>query len=113
MAKELARSSSDKMLAGVCGGLGAYTGITPVIIRIIFGFGLFGGLVLAGVPTGIFIVAYIVLWVAMPSKPKTVSGSTAHLNCDKPNCGYAYSAAQGDAFCRTCAKRLSDVLTVN
>ena len=34
--KRLYRSSDNKMIAGVCGGLGKYFNIDPVIFRIIF-----------------------------------------------------------------------------
>jgi phage shock protein PspC (stress-responsive transcriptional regulator) len=33
--KKLYRSKSDKMLAGICGGLGSYLNIDPTIIRLI------------------------------------------------------------------------------
>ena len=35
MAKRLYRSRTDRMIAGVCGGLAEYFNIDPVIIRII------------------------------------------------------------------------------
>ena len=35
-AKRLARSSSDRMLAGVCAGLAKYLGIDPTIVRILY-----------------------------------------------------------------------------
>jgi phage shock protein C len=54
----LRRSSADKMLGGVCGGLAEYSGIDTVLWRVAFvGFALAGG---AG-----FIV-YLLLWVLMP-----------------------------------------------
>ncbi len=59
--KKLYRSQSDRMLAGVCGGLGAYIGMDPTIIRIIFVllvvFGGGGGLL------------YILLWIFIPQEP--------------------------------------------
>lgn len=40
----LRRSTSDRKLAGVCGGLGAYTNIDPLVFRVLFAvFSLFGG----------------------------------------------------------------------
>lgn len=54
---KLSKSSRNKVLAGVCGGLGEYFGISPTRIRWAFvAFGLFG----AGE------LAYIILWVLMP-----------------------------------------------
>ncbi len=57
-AKKLRRSSSDKMIAGVCGGLGEYFDVDPLIFRLIFAVMIiFGG-------TGI--LAYIILWILIP-----------------------------------------------
>lgn len=61
MEKRLYRSYTDKMLGGVCGGLGEYFNIDPVIIRVLFIVAvLFGG---GG------ILAYIILWIVIPQKP--------------------------------------------
>ena len=54
----LQRSSSDKVLAGVCGGLSRHTGVDAILFRIGF-----VALVMAG---GVGIVLYIVLAVLMP-----------------------------------------------
>jgi phage shock protein C len=57
MNKRLYRSRTNKMLAGVCGGLGEYMQINPTIVRIVFVM-LFlqgmGGLI------------YLVLWFILP-----------------------------------------------
>ncbi len=48
--KKLTRSKSNRMIAGVCAGLGEYLGIDPTIVRLLFVlafFGLHGGLLLA------------------------------------------------------------------
>ncbi len=60
--KKLYRSSSDKMIAGVCGGLGQYFGVDPTLIRLIFAL-----LVLFGVGSGI--ILYIILAIVMPLEP--------------------------------------------
>ena len=58
MEKKLRRSSSNKVIAGVCGGLGAYFGFDPVAVRLaLVLFTLFGG---AGV------LVYLVCWICMP-----------------------------------------------
>ena len=58
--KRLLRSRDDRMIAGVAGGLGAYFGVDPIIIRIGFGVSvLFGGLGL---------VAYLALALFVPSE---------------------------------------------
>ncbi|MCL4266303.1 MAG: PspC domain-containing protein [Anaerolineae bacterium] len=59
--KKLYRSQSDRMLAGVCGGLGVYIGMDPTIIRIIFVL-----LVLFGGGGGLL---YLLLWIFIPQEP--------------------------------------------
>lgn len=34
--KRLMRSTSNRMVCGVCGGLGLYTGIDPTVIRVLY-----------------------------------------------------------------------------
>lgn len=62
MDNQLYRSRDDRMLAGVCGGLGEYFNLDPTLIRV-----LFAVAVLAGFGTGI--VIYIVLAIIMPPRP--------------------------------------------
>lgn len=54
----LYRSRSQKMLAGVCGGLGEYFDVDPVLIRLLF--------VVTSFISGVGILAYIVLWIVVP-----------------------------------------------
>ncbi len=56
----LRRSRTDKVLAGVCGGLGRYLGIDPVLLRIAF--------VVLGVAGGGGIPLYIIAWIAIPEE---------------------------------------------
>lgn len=59
--RRLARSRSNRVIAGVCGGLGEYLGIDPTIIRIIF--------VLLALPGGApGVLPYLILWVVMPER---------------------------------------------
>ncbi|MFH1088743.1 MAG: PspC domain-containing protein [Patescibacteria group bacterium] len=61
-AKRLTRSKSDRMVAGVAGGLAEYFNIDPVIFRAAFVlFALFDG---AGV------LIYIVMWIIVPEEGK-------------------------------------------
>lgn len=62
--KKLYRSSKDKKLAGVCGGLGEYFGIDSTLIRLAW---VFITLV-TGIAPGV--VAYVVAAVVMPNKPR-------------------------------------------
>jgi phage shock protein C len=57
--KQLTRSTNNRMIAGVCTGLGEYLNIDPTVIRLLFVLGFF----LTG--PGIF-VAYLIMAVVVP-----------------------------------------------
>lgn len=59
--KKLYLSNDDCWIAGVCGGLAKYFEIDPVILRLIT-VGLF---LCPQIPIGL---AYIILWICMPSE---------------------------------------------
>lgn len=56
--RNLKKSTTDKKIAGVCGGFGEHTPVPAWVWRALF-------LILAFV-WGIGLVAYIVLWICMP-----------------------------------------------
>jgi phage shock protein PspC (stress-responsive transcriptional regulator) len=56
----LMRSETDKMIAGVCGGIAAYLGIDAVFVRLAF--------LLLVFASGIGILLYLVLMIIMPSE---------------------------------------------
>ena len=58
MKKRLTKSKSDRMLFGVCSGIGKYFGIDPTLVRLLF--------VLLALVNGIGIVIYIILAIIMP-----------------------------------------------
>ncbi|MCL2289621.1 MAG: PspC domain-containing protein [Bacteroidetes bacterium] len=58
--KKLTRSVSDRKVAGVCGGLGEYFNMDPLVFRVIFLFLFFFG--------GTGLILYIFLWILMPEK---------------------------------------------
>jgi phage shock protein PspC (stress-responsive transcriptional regulator) len=64
--KKLYRSRTDKMVAGVCGGLGKYLGIDPTLIRLAFAL-----LVLFGIGSGLLI--YLVMMIVMPLEPEALA----------------------------------------
>ncbi|MBN1368014.1 MAG: PspC domain-containing protein [Dehalococcoidales bacterium] len=64
MEKRLYRSNSNRMIAGVCGGLAEYFVIDPTIVRIIAVLCLFIGIFPA-------FIAYIVLAIVVPSQDST------------------------------------------
>jgi phage shock protein PspC (stress-responsive transcriptional regulator) len=62
--KRLFRNIDDRMLGGVCSGLGSYFNIDATVVRIIFLLALFIG--------GSSILVYLVLWIVIPPA-RTVS----------------------------------------
>ena len=58
--KRLVRSRTDKMVGGVCGGIGEYFNIDPTLVRVVFAI-----LVLIGV--GSPLLLYLLLWIIMPA----------------------------------------------
>ncbi len=54
------RRSSDRIVAGVCGGLAEYLGVDPTLVRVLWVFGTLISLGMIGV------LAYIILMVVMP-----------------------------------------------
>ncbi len=67
----LRRSDTDRMLAGVSGGLADYTGIDVVLWRVSF-----VALTLLG---GSGLLFYALLWVLMPLAPEAVPGPVDRL----------------------------------
>jgi phage shock protein C len=64
MTRRLYRSTTNKIIGGVCGGLGEYFDLDPVLVRVIT--------VLLVFATGFVIVAYIIAWIIMPKRPLDV-----------------------------------------
>ncbi len=67
--RRLYRNMEEKILGGVCSGLGTYFGIDKVIFRILFMVLFFIGFI--GIDDGpyimISVLAYLCLWIAMPA----------------------------------------------
>ena len=59
--RRLERSVTDRQLAGVCGGLGVYLGLDPVLVRVLW-------IVLTVIPGAILfgVIAYLVAWLIIP-----------------------------------------------
>jgi phage shock protein C len=62
MTNRLYRSRRDRLVGGVCGGLGAYFGIDPVIVRLVF--------VAATIWGGMGFLVYLVLWIIIPPEER-------------------------------------------
>lgn len=59
--KRLWRSRTNRKIAGVCGGLGAYFNVDPIWVRIIFIIFLLLG--------GSALLVYLLMWVLVPLEP--------------------------------------------
>ncbi len=70
--RQLYRSRSNRMLGGVCAGLGEYFNIDPTIIRLAFVLvGLLGHLPILG-------VVYLVLLIVVPEAPAVYPAPAAY-----------------------------------
>jgi len=58
--KRLFRSKSNRIIAGVCGGVGEYFGIDPTVVRLLWVLFTFLG--------GSGILAYIICWIVIPEE---------------------------------------------
>ena len=57
--RQLRRSRSDRMLAGVCAGIADYLRVDPTLVRV-------GFAVLAIITWGVALLAYVIGWIVMP-----------------------------------------------
>ena len=62
--KRLYRSGRNKVIAGVCGGVGKYLDVDPTIIRLIW--------ILSFFVWGSGLLAYILAWLVMPKNPRHI-----------------------------------------
>lgn len=66
--KRLTRSSTDKKIAGVCGGLAEYFDIDPTLVRVLW--------LLLVLFAGTGVLAYLILWIALPVAPARLPASS-------------------------------------
>jgi len=64
---QLYRSRDDRMIGGICAGLGEFFGIDPTIMRLIFVFGA----IFFGFP-GALVLIYLVMLLVVPEAPMQV-----------------------------------------
>jgi phage shock protein PspC (stress-responsive transcriptional regulator) len=107
--KRMYRNPDNSIISGVCGGIGAYLNIDPVLFRILF--------VLFAVFFGVGFFVYIVLWIALPTantdaRKREMYGNTYHsarsqnihpdgtTSSSTPlyNAGYYNTSGVGNAF---------------
>ena len=60
--KRLYRSRTDKVIAGVCGGLGEYFERDSTLFRVLF-------VLIAILSLGLGVIAYIAMWMIIPRNP--------------------------------------------
>ena len=58
--KRLYRSRTDKVLGGVCAGIGNYFNLDPVLVRVAWVVGFFAA--------GIGFLAYLIAWIIIPEE---------------------------------------------
>lgn len=63
--KKLYRSRTNRMLAGICGGIAEYLNLDPTIVRI--------GFIIISLLPGPSIIFYILAWIVIPEKPAKIS----------------------------------------
>ena len=68
--KRLQRSTDDRWIGGVCGGLADYTGVDAGLIRLVVAVATILGF-------GSLIVAYVVAWIIMPKADDRPYATTA------------------------------------
>ena len=56
--RRLTRSTTDRRIAGVCGGIAKYLNIDPSVVRILFLIAIFFG--------SLGFWAYLIVWIAAP-----------------------------------------------
>jgi phage shock protein PspC (stress-responsive transcriptional regulator) len=59
--RRLYRSKTQRMLGGVCGGIGEHIDVDPTVIRLVWA-------VLTLLSVGIGIIAYIIAWIIVPEE---------------------------------------------
>ncbi len=59
--KKLFRSTKNRIIAGVCGGIGEYLNVDPTVVRLLWVF-------FTLISFGAGILAYIIAWIIVPEK---------------------------------------------
>jgi phage shock protein C len=74
--KRLYRSTTDRKIAGVAGGLAEYFNMDPLLVRLIF--------VVLTIAYGTSLLIYLVLWIVTPEKPYDFSKPLNQPNSENP-----------------------------
>lgn len=68
--KRFYRSTTDKKIAGVAGGLGIYFEIDPLLVRLLF--------VILSLAGGGGVLIYLILWLVTPERPREFQHSNTY-----------------------------------
>ncbi len=68
--KRLYRSRKDRMLGGVCAGLGEYIDVDPIVIRLVWA-------VVTVISIGFGLIVYILAWILIPEAPDESTTQTS------------------------------------
>lgn len=81
--KRLYRSRNNKIIGGVCGGIGEYLNIDPIMIRLVWGILFFIG--------GTGLLGYLIAWIIIPERiwDPGFGPDSEENNQVKPGTGYA------------------------
>ena len=92
MAKKLYRSTKDKMIGGVAGGLAEYFDIDSTLVRVLFIVVVFLG--------GGGIIAYIILLIVVPQKPYEIPKNPVSQSPQEDESGSNFSSDENksDSF---------------
>lgn len=75
MEKKLYRSRKDQVIGGVCAGIAEYFGIDTVIVRLLAALAVFVG--------GGGVLAYVIMWIVIPEKPREMEESETYYEEDE------------------------------
>ncbi len=77
--RKFARSTTDRKIAGVCGGLASYFGVDPTAVRLAW-------VLLSILPGAIFggIIAYLIAWFVMPKSQMLTTADPAMPSAARP-----------------------------
>jgi phage shock protein C len=87
--KKLFRSRTNRIIAGICGGIGEYLGVDPTVIRLLWIIFIFAG--------GAGLLAYIVAYFIIPERQRPIEVC--------PNCGAINP--DDSTYCQKCGQKLT------
>jgi phage shock protein C len=81
--RRLYRSTRNKKVAGIFGGLGEIYSIDPTILRLVYLFIVFVGIFSWVIPAIPFVLAYVAAWIVIPKKNGNSTGNAQPQKSDE------------------------------